>query len=88
MCSLCDCKQIIPVDTLVLPNFVISTNAACVDHDATIWVRLRVEKVVAFGAEVKRGLRKQPCEYEDGPGGWSTRHVRKGGRREESACPS
>ena len=52
----CHCQQIIPIHTLVLANLVVCAYAASVDHDATLRVRLGVQKVVAFRAEVKRSL--------------------------------
>lgn len=45
-------QQIISVDAFVLPNFVILTDAACKDHDAALWVRSRVQKIVTFLAEM------------------------------------
>lgn len=49
-------EQIVPVHTLVLANLVVGTDATCVDHDPALRVRLRIEEVVALGAEVKGGL--------------------------------
>ena len=49
-------EQIVPVHTLVLPNLVVRADAARVDHDAPVGVRLGVEQVVAFRAEVEGSL--------------------------------
>ena len=49
-------EQIVPVHTLVLPDLVVRADAARVDHDAPVGVRLGVEQVVAFRAEVEGSL--------------------------------
>jgi hypothetical protein len=46
--SLCDSEQVIPVNTLVLAYFIVWADSTCVDHDATLWVGLGIEQVVAF----------------------------------------
>ena len=54
--SLCHGQQIVPVHTLVLPNLVVRTDTAGVDHDPPLRVRLGVEEVVALGAEMEVSL--------------------------------
>ena len=49
-------EQIVPVHTLVLPDLVVRADAARVDHDAPVGVRLGVQQVVAFRAEVEGSL--------------------------------
>ena len=49
-------QQVIPVNALVLPNLIVCADTASVDHDTSLRVRLGVEQVVAFGAEMKRSL--------------------------------
>ena len=54
--ALRDRKQIIPVHALVLPNLIVCTYPARVEHYAALGIRLGVQEIVAFGAEVQRGL--------------------------------
>ena len=63
-------QQIIPVNALVLPNLIVCADTASVDHDTSLRVRLGVEQVVAFGAEMKRSL------YSRTSGEGSVRRVR------------
>ena len=57
-----DSKQVIPVHTLVLPNLVVRADATSIDHNTPLRVCLRVEEVVALGAEVEGGLVNVGCE--------------------------
>ena len=49
-------EQIVPVHTLVLPDLIVGTYPACIEHYAALRVRFGVQEVVAFGAEVQGGL--------------------------------
>lgn len=55
--ALCNSQQIVPVYTFVLPNLIVCTYAACIDHDATLLVSFRIQQVVAFRTEMERRLR-------------------------------
>ena len=54
--ALCNSQQIIPIPTLILPNLVIVADPTREHHHAALLVGFWVQHVVAFGAEVKRGL--------------------------------
>ena len=54
---LCDGQQVIPVDALVVADLVVLADAAGIDHYTPLLVCFWVEEVVAFRAEMERGLK-------------------------------
>lgn len=49
---LCNSEQIIPINTLVVTYFLILTDPTGIHHNATLGICFRIQKIVAFGAEV------------------------------------